>query len=115
MTRTVLVVDDDPSRFVAMKATILNHKDMEIFYAPSSQMAKVMLAAKKWDIVLLDHDLGGEDESGYAVAQAVLLNPPYQVIVHSMNPVGALNIMRLLSGHVRELHRVPYHRLVSNS
>jgi hypothetical protein len=29
-----------------------------------------------------------------------------------MNPTGAENIMKLLKGHVQELHRIPFHKLV---
>lgn len=116
MTRKVLVVDDDITRLDRMKATILKSEDMEVYYAATTQMAQDFLKWQKWDIVFLDHDLGEQDGSGYTIAQAVIdsprFGPPYQVIVHSMNPVGAENIMKLLKGHIRELHRIPFSTLI---
>jgi DNA-binding response OmpR family regulator len=110
--QNILVVDDDITRLDRMKATILNNPDYDVYYAATTLMAQDFIKWQKWDVIFLDHDLGEEDGSGYIVAQAVLKNPPYQVIVHSMNPTGAENIMKLLKGHVQELHRIPFHKLV---
>ena len=60
-----------------------------------------------FDIIFLDHDLGGKiyvqsgKETGYEVVEYLCnLNPHLQagilVVVHSFNPVGAENMMKLM-------------------
>jgi hypothetical protein len=59
-----------------------------------------------WDLLLLDHDLGGEQmvdhsnkNTGSEVARWLNENPakkPQAIILHSFNPVGRLNMKKLL-------------------
>ena len=71
----------------------------------TSQEAIDLLAATKYDCLLLDHDLEGPvyypsgPRTGYEVAQWLAQNTdkqPTVVITHSQNPVGAENICRAL-------------------
>lgn len=54
-----------------------------------------------WDLLLLDHDLGEEDErkTGYGIISWLESNPQYfprMVQIVSSNPVGRTNIERVL-------------------
>ena len=63
------------------------------------------MGKKPWDIVFLDHDLGGQvfvpsshPNTGYAVAKYMEENSveAKQIIIHSMNPAGASNMKTVL-------------------
>jgi DNA-binding response OmpR family regulator len=63
------------------------------------------LSTEKYDIVFLDHDLGGGaylesgPGTGYEVAQYIASDSKYNevpIIIHSWNPVGAENMKKLI-------------------
>lgn len=56
----------------------------------------------RWDYLFLDHDLGeGEGKgTGHDVALWLTMHPdkqPKNIVLHTMNPVGAANIKKLLT------------------
>jgi hypothetical protein len=64
------------------------------------------LSERKWDVLLLDHDLGdfsgpdGRERNGYHIVCWLEEHPeqmPDKVIVVSSNPAGRLNIARVLA------------------
>lgn len=58
-------------------------------WAKNSDEAIDALASQRWDLMSLDHDLGGEDTSRRAVLWLCENgNWPDEVRVHSANPVG---------------------------
>lgn len=66
-------------------------------YARNSKEAINILTGMEVDVLFLDHDLGGDDTS-MKVVDHLLMNvePNLAIYVHSMNPVGAENIIRAL-------------------
>jgi CheY-like chemotaxis protein len=76
----------------------------------AEQAIKMLEENSPYDLVSLDHDLGGEyfapsDEvSGYAVAEHISKMPkdklPKKVVIHSFNSNGAKNMENVLKGIV---------------
>lgn len=98
----IFVLDDDMTRIKTYQQMFIGHT-ME--YAMNSDDAIKMINEKKYDIIFLDHDLGGRQmvsstlyDSGFRVAVAILdsLNKETNVIVHSYNSVGAQNMCNVL-------------------
>ena len=111
----VLFLDDDPNR---MKYARLYFSKDELSEAETAEQAIKMLEKySPYDLVLLDHDLGGkvycpsDEVSGYAVAKHISEMPkeklPLRVVIHSFNPAGAENMIRVLRGIV-PLARQPF-------
>jgi len=102
----ILVVEDDPNRIAWFKNKISVGLDI----CTTAKDAVARVNSKKYDFIFLDHDLGGrvfvpseDEETGYTVAKAIAesSNKNTDVIVHSMNPVGAENICRVLPQALR--------------
>ena len=98
----VLILEDSPERQEQFKKSLANHN---ITITDSSKIAIEKLSNEKFDLLFLDHDLGGKahvqsgENTGYEVAKFLEENmqfAPNFIIVHSMNIVGAKNIMNAL-------------------
>lgn len=107
----ILIVEDDESRIKKFKQELVGH---DVTIVTTSAEAIEYLAANageessKFDLMFLDHDLGGEQmvesngstDTGWKVANFLLKQPivmcPAHVIIHSMNPAGADNIRSIL-------------------
>lgn len=99
----LLILEDNPQRMDAMKKKI--HGDAVVVVVETVEQAKKMLAEHKWDIVSLDHDLGGQEMldsglgTGYEVALWLKEHPEHQppeIWLHSLNPVGRKNMANQL-------------------
>ncbi len=98
----LFILEDDAQR---MKLFNEWFKDHEITHAEHAKEAIALLAANEYDIIFLDHDLGGrtyvnsaDPDTGYQVAKTIPEGPndTTPVVVHSMNENGAKNIMSVL-------------------
>lgn len=85
----------------------------------ADEAISILKENKKFDIIFLDHDLGGkvfvdsnEDNTGYRVAKFIKDNgiKYKQCIIHSQNPAGAINMERILDGSIR----VPFPELIKS-
>ena len=101
-----LLVEDDKNRISWFKKRI---KDLDV--AENAEDAIDKVAKIKYTRIWLDHDLGGrvfvdssDSNTGYAVAKTLAgsVNSSTDVVIHSMNPVGAANIASLIP-HARLL------------
>lgn len=104
----VLVVDDERTfRDMPEQRNLVSDK-ATVIYARNSKDALTILQAFEVDELWLDHDLGGDDTAMPVVDYIVQHHMPFKcgIWVHSMNPVGADNIMRGLRGHYPQAHRV---------
>lgn len=99
----ILVLDDSVERQIAFKAWLDSD---DVTCIETAKECIDLLDSQTWNVVFLDHDLGGETMvssgpgTGYEVAQWLVDHPdkiPGQVVVHSMNPVGRNNIRQLIS------------------
>ena len=98
----ILILEDDLVRQKEFKNNLSKH---DITIVDSSKEAIKELKSNKWWILFLDHDLGGQvsvpsgENTGYEVAKFLEENKEYiptYVIVHSLNPAGAKNILAAL-------------------
>jgi len=107
MQLRIFILEDNAERISLFKQTL--HKKFpkaEIIIKETAKEAKEILTPNSyWDIILLDHDLGGEIyvdsnelNTGYQVALHIRDKEiKYgQCITHTQNPVGGRNITNLL-------------------
>lgn len=128
----ILILDDDHNRLAKARSYFLGsgshhvHSEGHTLYQAetAAQAIKILDLQSPFDLVSLDHDLGGnvfcpsDEQSGYAVAEHILtLAPeklPGRIVVHSFNPVGASNMMACLEPLTRrkdfrvEVLRIPF-------
>jgi len=84
--------------------------------------AKKLLAENDFDVLFLDHDLGGEifvdssaENTGYQLAKWLEEQKKHydQIIIHSCNPVGADMMAVRLDSCTENLSRVPFPLLIN--
>ena len=99
---SVLILEDDPERVLSFYRDFF--KD-NLIVVNNADDAKWMLGMNKFDLICLDHDLGGEifvesDEqnTGYQVTKAIpdTFNNAASVIIHSFNHPAARKMMLFL-------------------
>ena len=99
----VFVLEDDPNRVEWMKKNFSSKLEWDL--TDQADEAVAILKKEKYDLILLDHDLGGEQmvdrsvyNTGYTVANKSheTKNKDTIVIVHSYNPAGAKNMMDVM-------------------
>jgi len=103
----ILILEDDPTgtRIPAFKRKFVGH--IATFVETTKDAIRLLneFPAGYWDILFLDHDLGGEEMvesgpgTGYEVACWLEENPskkPNRIYLHSLNPVGRQNMKRAL-------------------
>jgi CheY-like chemotaxis protein len=111
----IFILEDDSQRVVLFKKLLSGNN---IIFAHKAQTAfEILKKDKVWDIIFLDHDLGGkqhvnsfEEETGYQVSLFIKKNgiKYNQLIVHSLNYVGAKNISCVL----KDCEIIPFHQLI---
>ncbi len=109
----ILFLDDDPIRTEIARGCFAEHELCEAETA--EQAIKLLEKNSPYDTVSLDHDLSGNiycpsnELSGFAVAKYISKMPkekmPKQVVVHSFNPGGAENMIKVLQGIVPVIKR----------
>lgn len=100
----IFILEDDPNRQKLFMRKFIGH---EVVIVDNVTDAINELKAKPFDLIFLDHDLGGEifvnsenENTGYQLAKwikeqdQILKNSTF--IIHSLNPVGAQNIKAIL-------------------
>jgi hypothetical protein len=98
----ILILEDDENRNVYFRR---NFAPNEIVITDDSKECIKLLVDENWDMLFLDHDLGGQqmvssgENTGYEVAQFLEENSifvPPRVVIHSFNPIGARNMHQAL-------------------
>lgn len=97
----ILIVEDNEFRIKKFRSCLLNH---DFHIAISANDAIEYLKNNQYDLIFLDHDLGGLEmidsnfyNTGYTVAKYMAANDiECEVIIHSLNPVGAKNIQSII-------------------
>jgi len=99
----ILILDDDENRHVAFSKQLIGNV---VVHALTAEQAIYQLERHgPWDVVFLDHDLGGSQMvesgpgTGYEVAQWLAGHEdkqPKTIILHTYNPVGAQNMKACL-------------------
>jgi hypothetical protein len=111
----MLFLDDDESRislFFGLVPTVTIVRTAEEAIAALNN---------SWDVVSLDHDLGGEqyvsserDDTGMGVVRWIAKNKPAvgRFIVHSHNHIGAENMESLLRTTGYNVKQIPFSNLI---
>ena len=99
----ILFLDDDPERHEYFQEKLLG---LGCDITPVTTCEEAIGALKAWtyDVVFLDHDLGGQTYvpsgpgTGFEVAQRLVETPnkAAQVIVHTINEKGAREMLKVL-------------------
>jgi hypothetical protein len=106
----ILIVDDQQLRHYKF---IKDYPNDNLFHAYNFDSATKLLDGQKFDLIMLDHDLGdysgtfaegrpGKELTGYDVALYLVrvvpdTNWPEYVMIHTLNNVAAWDIKRLLN------------------
>ena len=102
----ILILEDDVNRVMQFRETLQPHT---LCFTDRPGDAIHLLKNMPWDVLFLDHDLGGQvyQESGpgtgYEVAEFLEQNPdlmPPNIIIHSLNFPGAEKMAQALRGKV---------------
>ncbi len=98
----ILFLDDNPTRTKHFRSCVPSARTTET----AQECIEAFAREEDWDIVFLDHDLGGEvfveserEETGMGVVRWMADNQPKvkRVVVHSMNPIAAREMVAKLS------------------
>lgn len=104
----ILFLDDDQWRHdLALEA----NRGHDVTYVWTAAEAEEAMAAERFDLASLDHDLGEEvDNDGMHAARWLADHPrwaPRMVVIHSWNPVAAAGMVEEIA-KVAATRRVPF-------
>lgn len=121
---TVFVLEDDPERQKQFRHRLLG---ANLTTVADVESAKSALEKAKFQVIFLDHDLGGkamapsdpDGDNGYALARWMVerlaggyMQPPLVIVVHTLNPIGGDNIMGALAAVCTDMNialiRLPF-------
>jgi CheY-like chemotaxis protein len=114
----IFILEDDPDRMEVFHLQLAGH---EIVHADTAQKAIRILDTQGFDLILLDHDLGGmqmmpntDTNTGSEVVRWMLTGMQKfpTVIVHSHNPDGGKAMHRDLLAHGVDCHFIPFAKLI---
>ncbi len=104
----IFILEDNPCRMVKFRRELIGHS---IDHADTVRSSTRLLTLNKYDLIFLDHDLGGkemvdslEEDTGYQVAVFMASfgkNKETPCVVHSCNPAGANNMVIALPHAIR--------------
>jgi len=99
----IFILEDSEHRMIKFRKELIGHK---IDHATTVEDGSNFLFANKYDLMFLDHDLGGEemvdsfsDNTGYRLAEFIASftqNKETPCVIHSCNHVGAENMLRFI-------------------
>lgn len=113
--KRIFILEDDMYRILAFRQACVG---MDLTVAMSCPEA-YKLFKPPYDIICLDHDLGGQQmvesgaNTGYEFAETLTKNPTPPadyIVIHSYNPEGALNMERILRAGFSSVYvgRMPF-------
>jgi CheY-like chemotaxis protein len=100
----ILILEDNPDRIKKFKRRLIGNV---VTIVETAQEAIDRLREDEWDLLSLDHDLGGEEMvpsgpgTGWEVAKWLETNPerkPGRILLHSFNGPGRANMLACLPG-----------------
>lgn len=116
----IYIVEDDQRRMVWFRKTFC---DCEICHTQEVIIACNDIESNEYDIIFLDRDLfrsatneddEGNELTGEDVARYMRDNKLAEnsaIIIHSLNPVGQINIKKLLDDYHPQVHVIPFNKL----
>lgn len=101
----IFVLEDSKERIVKFRRCLIGHT---VDYADNVADGQALIEQHQYDLIFLDHDLGGEEmvssddpNTGYQMARLLAendLNKDAAVVIHTCNPNGASRMEQALSG-----------------
>jgi len=120
----ILILEDDINRIRTFAAK-LSPDRFDVVFVTTARGATDHLEALDFDVVFLDHDLGGDvyvdpsnENTGSGVVRWILQNmesvgqPTF--VIHSLNTPAAEAMERDLGSPFEHVYRIPFTQLVSN-
>lgn len=114
----IFILEDNEKRMIKFRRELIGHK---IDHAKTLQDGTSLVVTQKYDLLFLDHDLGGREmvdssdgNTGYQLAEFIASFTPNKTtpcVIHSCNPCGAENMSRILSHSLL----IPFHLLCIES
>ena len=97
----ILILEDWQPRIDKFKERLMGH---DVYFTDKPKEAIELLKVNNYDLLCLDHDMGGVFEApgegtGYEVALWIQQHPdraPRKILLHTMNNVGASAMMLAL-------------------
>ena len=118
----IFILEDNDERVAAFDRLLPQlYQGCQITHSKFADESKKILKDKDFDLIFLDHDLGGrvyvnssEPDTGYQVAKFIAENgiKYQQLIIHSMNPAGAQNMLNVLGEWSNSVH-IPFPTLLT--
>ncbi len=101
----ILILEDDEKRIINFKQNFIG-RDCNVTYVETAIDAINKIKENTFDLLFLDHDLGGEvyvpiegTNTGSEVARYLNKNPIKAiVIIHSLSGFGKENMLKLIEG-----------------
>ncbi len=104
----IFILEDNEHRMAKFRRELIG---CQIDHAATTEEGTSLVVANKYDLLFLDHDLGGKEmvdsfqgNTGYKLAEFIASFTPNKetpCVVHSCNPVGADNIVSVLRHAVK--------------
>lgn len=104
----ILILEDNDYRMTKFRRELIGHR---IDHAKTVKTCVEFILANKYDLIFLDHDLGGkemvnstDEETGYQVAVFIASfgeNKKTPCVTHTCNPAGADSIVNVLPHAVK--------------
>lgn len=117
---TIVILEDDENRIAQFRKKLKDKATLHVFNNVSECDSFMRKNSTNIDMFFLDHDLdhrifvnSKEENTGYSMAKKIkeVYGEDYpDTIIHSLNPVGAENILSILT----ESRRIPFTRLISS-
>lgn len=97
----ILILEDSSERIFEFKKRLIGH---DVVFTKDTKECIQYLKESRWDLICLDHDLSNVFEApgegtGYEVAKWIAdhkRKAPKQILIHTMNNVGASAMMLTL-------------------
>lgn len=115
----VFILEDSLERIKLFKEVLENKFDLT--FSANVEEAKKLLQAKKYDVVFFDHDLddkifvnSNDPNTGYQLAKWIEEKGMRfdQVVIHSLNPVGAERIKKRAENFSDNVEKIPFTVLI---
>lgn len=101
----IFVLEDNEDRVKKFRRNLIGHR---VDYADNVADGKALIEQNRYDLIFLDHDLGGEEmvpsddpSTGYQLALLLAkndLNKDAAVVIHTANHNGGVRIEQALAG-----------------
>jgi len=112
----ILILEDNFERIEFFKQLLKNH---DIFITKDIQVALDFLRLNQCEVIFLDYDLGEDHltslNNGYELVKKIVeekLQPNSQFYIHSLNPIGANQMVNLLRDYNYKAIWHPYSLMI---